>query len=244
MSEESRARPPSKTRLFQAVRSLDARTVVSMLGANAELKDAADERGRNALHLLCSLDGARIDKAASLELAGHLLRAGIDINAPAFVEGAFKATPLWYAIGRGRNLSLARRLLDSGSSPEYCLWAAAFADDVEAIDLLVRSGARLDPVTEDETPFLSAIKWSRFAAAERLLRHGANVNFQNSKGVTALHMVLKKDSDRRHVLMLLRHGADPTLRSKDGKTPLDLVARRRDKTYFELLSGKGGAARQ
>jgi hypothetical protein len=48
--------------------------------------------------------------------------------------------------------------------------------------------------------------------------------------------VLKKNSDRRHVLMLLRHGADPTLRSRDGKSPLDLVRNRRDKTLFALLS--------
>ena len=108
----------------------------------------------------------------------------------------------------------------------------------------MKSGASLDPVIEDETPFLGAIKWSRFSAAERLLRHGADVNFQNSKGVTALHMVLKKNSDRRHIEMLLRHGADPTLRSKDGKTPLDLVSRRRDRSYFDLLSRRGGAARQ
>jgi uncharacterized protein len=67
------------------------------------------------------------------------------------------------------------------------------------------------------------------------------VNFQNSKGVTALHMVLKKNSAPTHVEMLLRHGADPTIRSKDGKSPLDLVAKRRDKTYFNLLS-RGRAA--
>jgi ankyrin repeat protein len=54
--------------------------------------------------------------------------------------------------------------------------------------------------------------------------------------VTALHLVLKKDSAPRHVEMLLRHGADPTLRSKDGKSPLDLVAKRRDKTYLNLLT--------
>jgi uncharacterized protein len=107
---------------------------------------------------------------------------------------------------------------------------------VEAVDLLVRHGASLDPVTEDETPFLGAIKWSRFAAAERLLHHGANVNFQNSQGLTALHLVLRKDSAPRHVEMLMDHGADPTLRSRDGKSPLDLVAKRRDKTYLELLT--------
>ena len=109
---------------------------------------------------------------------------------------------------------------------------------METIDLLVRHGASIDPVTEDETPFLSAIKWSHFAAAERLLHHGANVNFQDSKGVTALHLVLKKDSAPPHVAMLMRHGADPTIKSKDGKSPLDLVARRRDKTYLTILSGR------
>ena len=107
---------------------------------------------------------------------------------------------------------------------------------MEAIDLLVKAGARLDPVAEDETPFLGAIKWSRFKAAERLLHHGANVNFQNSKGMTALHFVVKKNSDRRHVEMLLRHGADPCLRDAKGVSPLDMVARRRDKTLFHLFS--------
>jgi ankyrin repeat protein len=131
---------------------------------------------------------------------------------------------------------MARLLLKHGSTPENSLWAAAFAENVEAIDLLVRSGAQLDPVAEDETPFLGTIKWSRFVGAERLLRHGANVNFQNSKGLTALHLVLKKNSDRRHVEMLLRHGADPTIRSGDGRSPLDLVRNRRDKTYLELLT--------
>jgi hypothetical protein len=35
---------------------------------------------------------------------------------------------------------------------------------------------------------------------------------------------------------LMRRGADPSLRARDGKSPLDLVARRRDRTYLELLT--------
>ncbi len=38
----------------------------------------------------------------------------------------------------------------------------------------------------------------------------------------------------------MRHGADPALRARDGKSPLDLVARRRDKTYFDLLTRRPG----
>jgi uncharacterized protein len=231
----------SKARLFQAIKALDVDAVTALLDAQPALTRVIDDRRRNPLHFLCSLPADPKTSSRSPALARRLLDAGLDVNAPAFIEGAFRATPLWYAISRGQNLLLARFLLKHGSTPENSLWAAAFANNVEAIDLLVRSGASLDPVTEDETPFLGAIKWSRFTAAERLLRHGANVNFQNSKGVTALHMVLKKNSAPTHVEMLLRHGADPTIRSKDGKSPLDLVAKRRDKAYFNLLS-RGRAA--
>jgi ankyrin repeat protein len=93
-------------------------------------------------------------------------------------------------------------------------------------------------VVENETPFLGAIKWSRFKAVERLLRHGANVNFQNSKGMTALHVLVKKHSDRRHLELLLRHGADPTVRDATGVSSLDMVARRRGKTLFHLFSAR------
>lgn len=232
----------SKTRLFRSIKALDVEAVTSLLETHPDLLRATDDRRRNPLHFLCSLPADPKTSGRALTLARRLLEAGLDVNAPAFVEGAFRATPLWYAISRGRNLRLARLLLKHGSTPENCLWAAAFAENVEAIDLLVRSGASLDPVAEDETPFLGAIKWSRFVGAERLLRHGANVNFQNSKGVTALHLVLKKSSDRRHVEMLLHHGADPTIKSRDGQSPLDLVRTRRDKTYYNLLLARRPAA--
>jgi len=159
------------------------------------------------------------------------------------VEGPFKATPLWYAISRGRNLPLARWLLKKGSTPEYCLWSAGFQDDVDVIDLLIDSGARVDPVAEDETPFLGAIKWSHFAAAERLLHHGANVNFRNSKGMTALHFLLRKRSDRKHIAMLLGYGADPTIRNAEGESPLDMVAHRRDQALRDLFSKRGPSRR-
>ncbi len=228
----------SKTRLFGALKVLDVETVAALLDAHPELVRVKDERRRNPLHFLCGLPASDKTSPRSLALARLLLDRGFDVNEPAFIEsgGAFKATPLWYTLSRGRNLPLAKLLLKRGSSPEYCLWTAGFHDDAEAIDLLVKAGARLDPVTEDETPLLGAIKWSRFKAAERLLHHGANVNFQNSKGMTALHALVKKNSDRRHVEMLLRHGADPTLRDAKGVSPLDMVARRRDQTLFRMFS--------
>jgi hypothetical protein len=116
----------SKTRLFQSIKSLNLEAVDSLLEAHPDLKQVKDERGRNALHLLCSLPTRKGGNRQSLELAQYLLGLGFDINVPAFVEGAFKATPLWYAISRGRNLPLAKLLLKKGSSPNTVCGPPAF----------------------------------------------------------------------------------------------------------------------
>ena len=85
-----------------------------LFSSSAGLGQVRDERGRNALHLLCSLPGRDTSRARSLALAERLLGLGFSIDEPAFVEGPFKATPLWYAISRGRNLPLARWLSEEG----------------------------------------------------------------------------------------------------------------------------------
>ena len=66
------------------------------------------------------------------------------------------------------------------------------------------------------------------------------MNFQDSKGVTALYLLVKKRSDRRHIEMLLRYGADPSLRTKTGESPLSMAENRRDQTYFTLFSRRPG----
>lgn len=212
-----------RARLFRSLKALDVDAAAELVAADPALLRAVDDRKRTPLHFLCSLSPAAEAADRATRLARVLLDAGADIDAPAF-----------------KNRAMSRFLLKLGARPEHCLWAAAFRDDVDTIDLLVKHGATIDPITEDETPFLSAVKTSHFGAAARLLRHGANVNFQDSKGLTALHYALRKDSAPKHVEMLVRHGADPALRARDGKSPLDLVARRRDKTYFDLLTRRPG----
>jgi ankyrin repeat protein len=56
-------------------------------------------------------------------------------------------------------------------------------------------------------------------------------------------LLLKKNSERKHIEMLLRHGADPTLENAEGKSPLDMVANRRDKTLLDLLSKRTSSKR-
>ena len=196
-----------------------------------------DERGRNLLHLCCGVKPKdRLSPGDAMKTAAVLLDAGLDIDREAFSEGNWKATPLWYAVGRGENLALAKYLLERGADPENCLWAAAFRDDVAAIRLLVAGGASLDPVVEDETPFLAAVKVSHFRAAEALLDLGADVNHRDSKGMTALHYMLKKDSPAEHFRRLIRHGARVDLPDRAGVTAGETLARKRSPGFRKLAA--------
>ena len=227
----------SKTRLTELVKVWDWQAVARGLDENPKLLGHRDERGRNWLHLCSSIDltaHPRLDAAASIKLAELLLARGLDLNAPAFTEGTWHATPLWYAIGRGHNLKLAAFLLKRGCNPNHALWAAGFNRDLDAIRVLVKHGADLDPVTEGDTPFLFAVKWSHFDAAELLLDLGANVDFRDRKGMTALHYMLRKGSAIEHLEMIVRHGARGDIADAKGQTAAAIMSRKREPRFKKL----------
>lgn len=226
----------SKARVLAWVKGHEWRPLEAALHDQPQLARVVDERGRNLLHLCCSVDPKRrgLGPADGVATADVLLAAGLDVDREAFAEGSWKATPLWYAVARGRNLRLAKHLLDRGASPEHCLWAAAFHEDLPMIRLLATRGARIDAVAEDETPFLSAVKMSHFRAAGLLLRLGADPNFRDRRGMTALHYMLKKDSDVRHFRTLIAHGARVDVPDARGVTAAELLARKRSAGFHEL----------
>ena len=230
----------SKTRLLALVKALDRNAVERGLDENPTLLGHRDERGRNWLHVCCGVNVPGRPKrqvSAAIELATLLLDRGLGLDTPAFTEGEWQATPLWYAVSRGRNLALAECLLQRGANPNHCLWAAAFCNDLDAIRLLVAHGADIDPVVEDETPFLGAIKWSHFAAAETLLDLGANVDVRDRKGMTALHYMLAKNSDLKHFRMMARHGARGDIPNGKGITAAEVMSRKRA-PVFRALAGQ------
>lgn len=226
----------SKTALSDAVRGHRAREVAAMLAESPELLEIRDPRGRNWLHRCCGVDrrSAGLSAAAGLRTADVLLAAGLDLDEEAFSEGEWKATPVWFSVARGRNLALTRHLLALGASPEHSLWAAAYHDDVASIRLLVEHGARVDPVVEDETPFLSAVKSSHFAAARALLELGADVDFQDSKGRTGLHYMLRKNSDPKHFRTIVGYGPRGDLVDCDGLRVVDAMRRKRAPSVRKL----------
>ena len=226
----------SKTRLTELVRAFDAAGVEAALKESPGLLDYRDERGRNWLHLLCGADikGDATKAEASVRIADFLLSRGLGLDDPAFTEGEWKATPLWFSIARGRNLRLAEHLLKLGCAPRYSMHAAAFNDDVEAMRLLKSYGADVDESGEGDTPFLFMIKWSRFGAAEALLDLDADVNARDEKGMTALHLMLKKRSEAAHFRMLAARGAKGDIPGPDGQTARQIMRRKKDPALREM----------
>ncbi|HEY1425671.1 MAG TPA: hypothetical protein VGF50_03285 [Caulobacteraceae bacterium] len=219
----------SKTRMLELVKAFDAAGVERALAESPELIGVRDERGYTWLHLVCRRQPkSPADVGASIRIADALIAAGLDISDAAFTEEAWRATPLWCAIGRGRNLALAEHLLRLGCDPEHSLWAASFVRDHDAIRLLLRYGANIDAQHEEGTPFLGAVTWSRFVEAELFLQLGANPDVKGRGGLTALHLMLKKNSDLAAIRMVVGHGARGDIPGPDGRTAIDILSRKKD----------------
>ena len=228
----------SKTRMLALIKDLRWKEVEAGLAEKPELLAFRDQKGRNWLHLCCGVNpkSRKLKPADGVKTARVLLDAGLDLDLEAFREGEWKATPLWYAIARGENLPLAKFLLELGADPDHCLWAAAFREDAAVVKLLVAHGAEIDAVAEGHTPFLGAVQWSRFRGAKALLELGANVDYQDGSGMTALHYMLKKGSDPRHFQMLMQHGARGDIPNADGATAAEIMGRKRAPVFRKMAA--------
>jgi hypothetical protein len=217
------------------VRAWDWAAVGAALDETPALKDVRDGRGRGWLHIAAMVELApgRI-AAAGLRTADALLDRGFPIDGSAFEEGDFQATPVWHAVAFGRNLPLVEHLLKRGASPEHSLFAAAYNRDLAAIRLLVAHGAKVDGYRPVDTPFLFAVQYSHFEAAEELLKLGADPNAPDAKGYTALHRMLKKGSDPAWVARFMALGAAIDIPGPDGATVREMLRRKRDPGFRAL----------
>ncbi|GAA1691491.1 hypothetical protein GCM10009745_41040 [Kribbella yunnanensis] len=234
-------KPISKTGLLALIKELDWRSIEPALQENPDLLGFRGKKGESLLHVCCGVDIGKkgLRAADSVKTADVLIDASLDVNEAAFTEGDWEATPLYYAISRGQNPTLAEHLLKRGASPEHCLWAAAYKDHAAVVRLLLQAGATVDALAHGETPFLFAVKWSRFAAAAVLIEAGTNINFQDKTGRTALHYMLKKRSDAKYVELLLRNSARLDLADQDGVTAGRMLSRLRDSAYQKLAQQYG-----
>jgi ankyrin repeat protein len=227
----------SKAAIIEAVKTLDLAAARRLLEAKPALLTTTDREGRNLLHLASSVsvDDLRLPKRTQIQFVKFLVDRGFDIDLPV---GRDKCTPLFFAVARARNPALVKFLLERGAKPSNApgggLFAAGWWDDVASLKLLIGGGAQVDVVV-GITPFLASWGWKRFAAAKALALNGADVNYQDAKGRTALHHGIEKEFDPSLLTWLIKHGASPDVPDRQGVTARARASRKRDKQFFEAL---------
>ena len=225
----------SKTRLIEAVKQLDLREAKEILQAKPELLKVWNDQGRNLLHLACSADCRKLKKpeAAAVRMVAFLLDGGLDIEEEGG-SGSDLCKPIWFATARGRNLSVVRMLIKRGAQPNG-LYAAGWWEDIKILNELIDAGADKEVVV-GVTPFLACWGWQRFKAAKALALKGANVNAQDKRGRTALHIGIEKEFDPALLKWLVTHGASPDIPDREGITARLKASRKRNKKFLAALS--------
>jgi uncharacterized protein len=225
----------SKTRLFEAVKQLDLPGTKQILEAKPDLLSVWNDQGRNLLHLACSVNGKKLKKpeAAATKMVAFLLDRGLDIEQEGGA-GADLCKPIWFAVCLGRNPRLVKYMIKRGAEPTG-LYAAGWWEDIKILNILIDAGADKEVVV-GVTPFLACCGWKKFKAAKALALKGANVNVQDKRGRTALHIGIEKEFDPAFLKWLVQHGASPDIPDREGITAQLKASRKRDKKFLAALS--------
>ena len=228
-------------KFIQAIKSLDLPLLERIIQTEPKWITWTEEDGKNGLHYLCGVQiTSHPEKAdASLTILKLFLKSGMDINSIHFIKDGcdnFPATPLWYAYTRGRNESIWKYLLNQGANPENCMYAIAWYNDAEAAALFKRHGADIEGTNKTDSPFFAAYNWKRYKVAEWFLQNGADVNFADAKGNTALYYAVKRKLKTEQVQLLLRFGGDFNRGNNEGVSPKNLAETNRQRSILKLFS--------
>jgi len=228
-------------KFIQAIKSLDLPLLERIILNEPKWITWTEEDGKNGLHYLGGVMIASHPEKAdiSLNILKLFLKSGMDINSVQLIKGGcddFPATPLWYAYTRGRNEKIWKYLLDQGADPENCMYAIAWYDDAEAAAIFKQHGANIEGNNKMDSPFFAAYNWKRYKVAEWFLQNGADVNFADAKGNTALYYAVKRKLKSEQIELLLRFGGDFNKKNNEGVSAKDLAETNRQRNIFKLFS--------
>jgi uncharacterized protein len=126
----------------------------------------------------------------------------------------------------GKFLSADPPLLNVFSSDGFTpLGLSAFFNRPACAQVLLENGANPNLHSHNSfnvAPLHSAVASRAREITQLLLRHGADPNAKQQKGITPLHSAAH-NGDVEITILLLKHGADRDSRTDDGKSPMDMA---------------------
>ena len=147
--------------------------------------------------------------------------------------------PLFKIAGDYTDLILIYLLLDGfdDTSKIRVLYDAIEKNDVTVANIIL-SGTKgkinIDSQINSSNCFLRAIELGDRLMVDLLLRNGADINFQNKSGASAL-MIAAEKANYDLVIYLLKHGANPFLEDNNKVTALMLAAVRCSICTVEII---------
>ena len=182
--------------LFKAASASDENCAALLIGEGAEVNVKSDNDW-TPLH--------ETARRSAPEVARLLLEGGADVNAadkdgrtPLYSAAFFNSTVVMsLLISRGADVHARRS--GHGGTP---LHVAAESDALQAAELLIASGARIDePDNSGETPLHWAARHNAPVVAELLINENANVNAKDNDGWTPLDWAKsRQDADMQSLL--------------------------------------------
>jgi ankyrin repeat protein len=105
------------------------------------------------------------------------------------------------------------------------MFALVYANDLASAKLVRRHGAQIDEVFGGETSLIYAARHSCAKFLEWLLKEGADANFKDRRGLTALHHAVRRRLPDSTLRALLKHGAKAEAVSNEGISVAQLATR-------------------
>ena len=200
-----------------------------------------DKTGLNLLHYVTL-------NTDSISLIKFLLSKGANVNETTKLG----QTALHHAVIRHhtnvvqflthvKNINLNQKDIE-GQTPIY--YATHQPEAQYMVNILLRYGADIE--TKDKTgltPFLSSVKYEKYALAEILAKEGANLNAVDSKDNTAFHYLAMNISETNYIKisqetilqLLFTKNVDLQIENDKGKTVLQIAQEGQNSKLLQIL---------
>ncbi len=143
---------------------------------------------------------------------------------------------------RENNLKDVKQFLINGnninkyySSKQYTLLHYAIKNNqAQIVEFLLKKGANIEQVFDEQTPLMHAIKLQHSEIADILVKHGANVNTLNIEQESALFFCARY-GNIEILKFLIANGANPQIKDVKGRTAIDYALKHENKAVADYL---------